>query len=321
MYDIQTKVLNEYDELRAKAESDRRERIDEIYNKFGRIKEIDNEINRIGFSAISNISKNPQNAEVYKYEMKQAIQALDAEKKRILAENGYPPDYTDLRHRCEKCGDTGYIGSKKCSCFINRLIKESYAASNIPDLENYILENFRLDYYSQQTMTDENTSPYERMKGIKEIAADFCDNFETETRGMLFCGKPGLGKTYLSKCIAKKLADKGKTVIYISSIGLINVFYDFQFGRENDGIQKELLYTSDLLIIDDLGTEAETKNTLPYLFDILDTRISRGKKMIINTNHTLQAITHRYSERFSSRLFGNFKILKFLGTDIRIMMD
>ena len=156
------------------------------------------------------------------------------------------------------------------------------------------------------------------MKQIYNRARTFCENFDYENKGLVFYGGTGLGKTFLSSCIAKELMDNGKTVVYLSAPRLFMIYEDYRFNRLDDDSVMDDIYLSDLLIIDDLGTEFQNKGNMAFLFDLLNNRISNGKKIIISTNYNMNELTKMYSSRFTSRLYEFFLIYGFYGNDIRI---
>ena len=146
----------------------------------------------------------------------------------------------------------------------------------------------------------------------------FCENFESEVKSILFYGPTGLGKTFLSSAVAKEIMDSGKTVVYTRATRLFAMNDDYKFGRNSDKSVIDNIYNADLLIIDDLGTEPYNKNSISFLFDVINERIAENKKMIINTNLQLNELTKLYSTRFTSRLYEYFILYKFYGEDIRI---
>ncbi|MCX7714784.1 MAG: ATP-binding protein [Clostridia bacterium] len=323
-YDLQTfnKILAEYEQIRAKNEALRQNRIKEVYTRIPRIEEIDDEINRMGFSNIQKIIQNPLLAVQYNQEFKQALQNLEKEKNTLLVENGFPLSYMDMEYQCEICGDTGYDGGKKCKCFEQKLINAAYSNSNLgKSLREQNFDMFSFSYYSKKEIPNENVSPFERMQNIYDICLNFAKNFDSYPKSLLFYGGSGLGKTFLSSCIAKALLDQGKTVIYTRATRLFSMYEDYKFGRNNSGVVREQIdkiFDVDLLIIDDLGTEQQNKTTTPFLFDILNTRLLQEKKIIISTNYTMNELTKIYSLRFTSRIYEYFTPLKFLGDDIRV---
>ncbi|MBR1660116.1 MAG: DNA replication protein DnaC, partial [Oscillospiraceae bacterium] len=74
---------------------------------------------------------------------------------------------------------------------------------------------------------------------------------------------------------------------------------------------------SDLLILDDLGTELTTAFTQSALYNILETRLTAGKKMIFTTNLSDKELEERYIPQTVSRISGEFDVLTFRGRDIR----
>ena len=155
------------------------------------------------------------------------------------------------------------------------------------------------------------------MQRIYKRAKNFCNEFDEKFQNMLFYGAPGLGKTFLSSCIAKEIIDKCKSVIYIRASKLFSAIEDNKFGRNRDDEMIKSFYDCDLLIIDDLGTEAIMKNNNSYLFDIVDERLINKKSMIINTNLDISELTKFYTARFTSRIMESFIVCKFYGEDIR----
>lgn len=312
-------IMNEYEELRAIAANDRKSRIDTVNGEYPRIAEIEREIFRLGLENTNNIIKNPEKANEYNKNFKENLERLKNEKNFIISENHIDPSYEDYKYRCKNCSDTGYdANGKKCVCFKQKLINAAYSMSNIEELiKKQNFKTFSLDYYLKKTENDV-ISPYENMKKILDNCKRFCDNFENEEKGIVFYGPTGLGKTFLSCAVAKELMDKGNTVIYVRATKMFSIFEDYRFGRSTDKSLIDNMYTVDLLIIDDLGTEAPNKNNLSFLFDIINERIDKRKKCIINTNLQLSDITRLYSMRFTSRLYENFMMYKLYGEDIRI---
>lgn len=313
-------ILNEYDFLRAKAENKRDNFVKDIYRKFPRIEEIDAEINRLGFLNTKNIMENPQKSNEYNEAFNNALAQLNEEKEQLLKEKNIPQNYNEPIYSCDLCNDRGYIENDRCSCFQQKLIDKAYQQSNLGhSFYEQSFDDFSLAYYSNRKKQDQEISDRENMEDILAKCHHFCDKFDTMKQGLFLVGSPGLGKTFLSNCIAKELLDQGKTVVYKRAARLFSSYDDFRFGRiDNESFNLDQLYNADLLIIDDLGTENITKSGLSFFFDLLNERIDKGKKMIINTNFSTKDITKFYTGRITSRIYEFFQILHFRGKDIRV---
>lgn len=312
-----TKIMNEYDEDRAIARIKREKKIKEVHEKLPEVGKIEEEINRLGIENFGNILKNPQKSAEYNAEFEKKVNELKNKKENLLENKGIPKDYDEIKYKCEKCFDTGYIDREKCSCFKQKLIKMRYNMSNMgSNLHDF--EEFSLDYYSDKIIPGLEISEKENMKYIYKKACEFAE--KDGEKSLFLYGGCGLGKTFLSSCVAKKMMDDGKTVIYSTATGIFSEYEDYKFGKKDAYEFKklsEMLYNADLLIIDDLGVEVSNPMSRQFFFDLTENRISNNKKMIINTNLSLDGLEKRYTERFTSRLYEYFRIMKFFGEDIR----
>jgi DNA replication protein DnaC len=316
-------ILNEYERLQDANQDLQRQRQKEIYAAIPKIKEIDEKISSMGFEIAASVFKDI-NIEEFIVEQRKKITDLKIKKSEILNQNRYPVDYMEIKYSCSKCKDTAYVGNIKCSCFKQKLIDKYYAQSNLKDIvkrENF--ETFDLSLYSKGKDPQENISPYENIQSIFSYCINFSANFRksAENDSLFFCGNSGLGKTFLSNCIAKDLLDDGKVVIYQTAGNLIEAIRNIKFDESISKNLLEDLMECDLLIIDDLGTEPNTAFSHSELFNLINTRILKKKGMIISTNYSLNELYNIYPERITSRIFGNFKIFKFFGDDIRIMKN
>ena len=293
----------------------------EVYKKIPRIKEIDRELYNTGLTLAREVLKKGSNAKKIIKKLKERNLDLNAEKGELLSVNGYPVDYLTLKYTCKACKDTGYINNSMCKCFKQKLINAAYAQSNLSTiLDRQNFDTFDFTYYSTEINEKEKISPRENMQAILNTCLDFVNNFDHLNQNLLLYGEIGLGKTFLSSCIAKELLDKGKTVFYQTSYKILNILEDYKFNRSNDPAIKEQtnkLFEVDLLIIDDLGTEYISTYTSSAFFDILNTRLLQNKKTIINTNLSINELADLYTERVVSRLLGHYTPLKFFGEDIR----
>lgn len=190
---------------------------------------------------------------------------------------------------------------------------------NVLQVENF--DNFNIELFEENKFKGEELSPRENILDILSIAEGFVSNFEKNNgENLLFYGTTGLGKTYMSNCIAKALLDKGYIVIYQTAFTILEILENRRFGKGDmklSSYQYELLFDADLLIIDDLGTEVSNTFTNAEIFNIVNTRLIKGKKTIISTNLTPKEITETYTDRVFSRIFHKFLPLKFYGKDIR----
>lgn len=313
------RILSEYENLRITAAAERKKKIDEVYQNYSEIADIDKQINKLGYENMNNILKSPEKKEEYNRNFKEQLKNLNYKKSVILKENNIDPDFDKYHYECEICRDTGYDESgEKCQCFKQKLINAAYSMSNMSEMiKEQNFNSFSFDYYSSEP-SDEGISPRDNMVKILSGCKKFCENFETENKSLLFYGDVGLGKTFLSSAIAKEIMDSGKTVVYVRATRLFTVYEDYRFGRNSDRSVIDNIYSCDLLIIDDLGTEPNSSNNLSFLFDVVNERIACGKKIIINTNLGLGELTKMYSTRFTSRMYEYFNMYKFFGEDIRL---
>lgn len=244
--------------------------------------------------------------------------ALSEKKRELLLASGYSPDYLEMRYVCEACKDTGWIGRQKCHCLESREIEVLYKQSNVATVLEK--ENFR-------TLDMEIIPPEQKAAYMETVA--FCkayvDRFpegnpDSHNRNVLFMGRVGTGKTFLTNCIAKALLDKLYSVIYFSSADFFDTAARYAFGKDKEeyGSFQEDIYNCDLLIIDDLGTEMRNALTVSTLFSLINEREIRGKATILSTNLDIVQLRDDYSERTASRLVSKFDILLMDGKDLRM---
>ncbi len=249
-------------------------------------------------------------------EIRARNKAIRQRMRDLLAANGYPQDFTDIKFTCPLCEDHGYRGTEMCSCMREALIEAGIESSGLASLiDNQTFEAFSAAYYE----------PNDRkfIEGNRLRLQQFAENFSKDSKECwLLTGATGLGKTHLSTAVAGVVIRKGFDVVYDGVQEIMAVYEEERFGR-GDGEQHrrgrtvERLIDCDLLIIDDLGTEIVNQFTVSSLYNLLSNRLNRGRSMIINTNLNQSEIRARYSDRIASRLFGEFTPLLFRGRDVR----
>lgn len=310
-------VMKIYDEIKESQKKALEGRKEEVRRKIPQVEAIEREIGKLCIKVSINALQDIPNREDHLKSLRESITTLRMKKTELLVSNGFPVDYLDLHHSCNKCKDTGYIGVEKCSCYKQKLNKLYYKNSDlftVSDKNNF--GNFSMDFYSNKNEGPEKYSPRENMKKIVNGCLNFISNFDTTEENILFYGSSGTGKTFLSHCMAKELVDSGHFVVYKTAEELIKNLRDVRFN--NNSILEDHLINCDLLIIDDLGTEMSSEFSKAELFNLLNTKLLRNKKMLISTNYSLDELLSLYSERITSRLFGNFTLYKFYGKDIRL---
>ena len=254
-------------------------------------------------------------------EIRDSNLAMQQRQRDILRENGCPEDFLEPKFRCSKCGDTGFVDGKMCSCFKDILQKTAYEELNrSTPLELCSFRSFSMDFYPDKAESS-NLSPRQIMDRVKKNCWDYANNFTIHSPNLLFQGGVGLGKTHLSLAIAGKVISKGYGVIYGSAQNFFNTIEAEHFGRGDDKqYTLNLLKSCDLLILDDLGTEFITQFTTATLYDIINTRLLRRRPTIISTNFNIDGLKKKYDDRITSRLSGNYVRHQFVGSDVRITL-
>lgn len=254
-------------------------------------------------------------------QIKQENLALQQERKLLIATN-FPPDYLDESPVCSHCGGSGYIGSTMCACLASLCREEQRKLLRQLTDGTDRFENFRLDYYSDKVDREYGASYRTIMKMNLQCCQNYAKSFKENCGNLMFVGGTGLGKTFLSACIANVVTDKGYSVAYETASQLFRKLERNRFNpTEETRAEADQIMNSDLLIIDDLGTELPGNFVTAALYDLLNERLLAGKAMIVSTNLTKDEIAQRYSPQIASRLNGNFTGLTFVGEDIRVLKN
>ncbi|MCM1106060.1 MAG: ATP-binding protein [Blautia sp.] len=288
------------------------------YEKYPRLREIDDAVARCSVENAKLLLAGDAGA---LSALRDTLAALRAERQNLLAAGGYPADYLEPVYTCPDCKDTGYIDGQKCHCFQQAIINTIYVQSNIPAiLEKENFASFSYEYYSDTDINPTTKlSSLATAKNAVEACHDFIDHFEEKPRNLLFYGDTGVGKTFLSNCVAREILDRGRSVIYFTSFQLFDILSKGVFEKDADAIAAhQNIFDCELLVIDDLGTELSNNFTVSQLFLCVNERILRGRSTIISTNLGLGQLTERYSERTFSRIMDNYVLIKLFTTDIRL---
>ncbi len=311
-------IMRGYDKRQLQNKYIRDKRIENAYKLSPRLKEIDDGIASASVQQAYRLMDGDKSALPV---LKATIEDYKEERAALLGTLGFPQDYFDPIYTCTNCHDTGYVNGQKCHCFKQAIINTVYSQSNIREiLERENFSTLTYDFYSDSQINPATgLSALQTAKQAVVECHNFIDNFENKPKNLLFYGDTGVGKTFLSNCIARDLLDAGYSVIYFTAFQLFDILSKGVFEKDADAIAAhQNIFDCDLLIIDDLGTELANSFTTSQLFLCVNERILRQKSTIISTNLSLGQIVDVYSERTLSRISSNYTIIKLFGDDIRI---
>ncbi len=319
-------IMRDYQRLQNQDRRDLDQRREEAYSRIPALYDLDAEISEAGTACAREMLKTENSADEEGdpiRDLREQIALLGARRTHLLKKAGYPADYLTMRYHCPDCQDTGYIDGKKCHCFQQAVIELLYSESNLLEtLQDESFQNFSLDYYAEGDR-DPSTglSAAQTARHALGECERFVRDFDEEFENIFLYGDTGLGKTFLSRCIARELLESEHSVLYFSSFRLFDLIADSAFGREDAKDARELeqhIYDCDFLIIDDLGTELVNSFVSSELFHVLNERILRQKSTLISTNLSLETFSDSYSERVFSRISSSYNMLKLIGRDIRL---
>lgn len=317
-------ILREYDKRRLENRHKLEERIKEAEQKIPALRTINQQMasSSVNYAKLS-LSNKPVDFE----ELSILNRSLALEKERLLEANGFPRDYLKPQYYCKLCKDTGFYNSNHCRCFQQTVMDILYSQSFLQkQLKEENFSTFRYDFYldSPDPEHPNEITPLQNIKKSVYICKEFIETFSVTYRNMLIHGKTGVGKTFLSNCIANELLKQKQTIIYLSAPQLFEIIENYKFAKSKtesvETAQSKLHYIldCDFLIIDDLGTEFNNSFISSQLYYCINERFLRQKSILVSTNLTLEEIREHYSDRIFSRLCNDYIHIKLYGQDIRI---
>ena len=318
-----TEVVRRARERLAQARDDRqrenREHLALAYAQQPRLREIDKQL-RMTMAKAARAVFAGGDAEALMNQAKEENLALQREREWILEEQ-FEPGFLDETPICSVCSGTGYVGSTMCDCLAELCRQEQKKELTFLSAGRESFDQFRLDYYSDKP-TPAGYSPRVVMEKTYQDCRRYAFGFNMASGNLLFSGNTGLGKTFLSACIARSVADQGYSVVYESAGHLFAALEKARFEANEENRRAAAKYTEcDLLIVDDLGTELPGQFVTAALYSLINDRLLTGKPTIISTNLNSDEIARRYNPQIASRLRGSYKRVAFVGDDIRLLKN
>ena len=318
-----TEVVRRARERLAQARDDRqrenREHLALAYAQQPRLREIDKQL-RMTMAKAARAVFAGGDAEALMNQAKEENLALQREREWILEEQ-FEPGFLDETPICSVCSGTGYVGSTMCDCLAELCRQEQKKELTFLSAGRESFDQFRLDYYSDKP-TPAGYSPRVVMEKTYQDCRRYAFGFNMASGNLLFSGNTGLGKTFLSACIARAVADQGYSVVYESAGHLFAALEKARFEANEENRRAAAKYTEcDLLIVDDLGTELPGQFVTAALYSLINDRLLTGKPTIISTNLNSDEIARRYNPQIASRLRGSYKRVAFVGDDIRLLKN
>ena len=297
----------------------------EIYAQLPRLREIDKELKGTVYQIIASSLREGRDPAPSIQVIKDHNLSLQAERTHLLLQNGWGADALDEQPACPKCNDTGWVGAQMCTC-LKKLCGEEQIKelSKLLDLGEQSFETFSMDYYSPLPWPGEALSPRENMEFIFDLCSNYARKFgRFKLRNLFLSGAPGLGKTFLSACIARTVSENGFSVVYDTAVNVFARFEEQKFARDRLDAEEAKDETKrylgcDLLILDDLGSELTTPFVQSALYTLINARLMANKQTVISSNLTMTQVRQRYTPQISSRLEGESRVLPFYGEDIRL---
>ena len=298
----------------------------QIYRTLPRAKEIDQTLRQTAPKILAACLRQGAGREETLQALRRENLALQQEQAALLQEHGYPADALEEAPYCPQCNDRGWRGSAPCDCLKHLCRQEQIAQlSSLLNLGDQSFETFRLDYYDTQVRPEFGRSPRQNMEFILSACRSYAQNFGSFPHKNLFLnGAPGLGKTFLSACMARVVSEGGFSVVYDTAANVFSRFETKKFARSAEEVAQAEADTRrylrcDLLILDDLGSEFTSPFVQAALYEVINTRLVEEKHTVISSNLNLTGIRQRYSPQVASRLEGEYLMMAFFGNDIRLL--
>lgn len=317
----QARLSQRREERRDRQEALRRQ----VYAQLPRVAELDRLLRQTMAQVIAAALREGGDPAAQVAEIRRKNQALQGERAQLLAGHGFPADALDDKPLCARCGDSGWVGSDMCDCLKVLCAQEQIRElSQLLNLGEQSFETFDLGVYSPEVWPAWGRSPRENMEKVLKICRDYAQNFGRYYFNNLFLsGSTGLGKTFLSACIARTVSENGFSVVYDTAGEVFARFEARKFSRDEESAREarddtRRYLNCDLLILDDLGSELTTPFVQSALYQLVNSRLTAEKRTVISSNLTMDDVRLRYTPQIASRLEGEFRVLPFFGEDIRL---
>ena len=317
----QARLTRRREERQARQEEQRRQ----VYARLPRVAEIDGLLRRTMAQVIAAALREGGDPAAQVADIRRKNQALQAEQAQLLTGHGFPADALEDKPLCARCGDSGWVGSDMCDCLKVLCAQEQIKElSQLLDLGEQSFDTFDLGFYSPEVWPAWGRSPRENMEKVLKICRDYAQNFGRYYFNNLFLsGSTGLGKTFLSACIARTVSENGFSVVYDTAGEVFARFEAQKFSRDEEDAREarediRRYLRCDLLILDDLGSELTTPFVQSALYQLVNSRLTAEKRTVISSNLTMDDVRGRYSPQIASRLEGEYRVLPFFGEDIRL---
>ena len=320
---VTREALSALEAQRARNLAEERNRRTEASEKCGEIKALLEKRQQLFFAGMRGAFASPAKAQEISGQMQTQMEAINGQLRAALVRAGFDGDYLQPIYRCSVCRDTGYVGEpvhEMCACLKRAVMNRLYQAEGLQGLER---ENFAA--FDERIFPDE---PIEGRKGsqrafirrCREYCEGYADAFRAdEGKGLLLCGRSGLGKTFLMNCVAQRVLERGYSVVVVSAYKLIEAMRRYQFG-EDDAQQVQDMLSCDLLCIDDLGSEPMLRGvTVSSIYHIINERRNASKAIVVTTNCDSDQLYEKYDDRIGARLTdpSRMTVIPFVGVDVR----
>lgn len=323
---LRKKAAEELRRRREQAENADAARRSQVYRRLPRVAQLDEQLRASMAQLAAAAFRGGEEGEAQVAAIRTRNLELQAERLELLVEAGFPRDWLDPRPHCPLCRDTGHRDGQPCSCFMELYRKaQREELTAMLDLGGQSFDTFDFDLYDDTADPSFGISARENMEAVYDICLEYARKFGRDSAGpgknLFLNGGTGLGKTFLSACIAGEVSGAGWSVVYDTAVSILDRYEAARFDREHDPAHRTQLRRiaeCDLLIMDDLGTELTTALSLSSLYTLINTRLITGKHTVINSNLTMEEIRRRYTPQILSRLEGEYTTLFFFGGDIRL---
>lgn len=308
------------EQARADRESENAQHLRRAYALVPRLAEIDQELRLTMAQAAQLVFLHGEDPIAEFERVRQDNISLQQEREWLIEDN-FEEGFLDDSPICSICGGTGYVGSEMCECLRELCRQEQRKELTVlTGAGQESFANFRLEYYSDAFDPALGTSPRDVMSMTLATCKRYAQSFTMKSGNLLLNGNPGLGKTFLSACIARCVSDGGYSVVYETAGKFFAQLEKARFSGDEEAHAQAARFTAcDLLIIDDLGSELVTPFVQSALYGVLNERLLGNLPTIVSSNLQSQDFSNRYGPAIASRLLGSFRQVAFVGQDVRML--